>query len=94
MPKKITAYQAEDGSIHDSECAAATRDVEIMVAASPLAENQPYAKMLVEWLTSNPAMIRKKLEAHESACPKDSVAAAPSKTGEGPVVKGSESDGD
>jgi hypothetical protein len=94
MPKKITAYQAEDGSIHDSECAAATRDVEIMVAASPLAENAPFARTLVEWLCANPETIRKTLEAHERACPKNAVDKAPAKSGEGPVVKGSDSDGD
>lgn len=69
MPKKITAYQADDGSIHDDECAAATRDVELMVAASPLAENQPYARKLVEWLTGNSEQIRAVLETHERACP-------------------------
>jgi hypothetical protein len=94
MPKKITAYQAEDGSIHDSECAAATRDVELMVQASPLAENAPFARTLVDWLCANPELVRKTLEAHERACPKAAKAEAPPKRSEGPVVKGSDDNGD
>jgi hypothetical protein len=93
MPKKITAYQAEDGSIHDSECAAATRDVELMVQASPLAENAPFARTLVDWLCANPNLIREKLEAHERACPKAAKAEAPQKVGEGPVVSQESHDG-
>lgn len=73
MPKEVTAYQADDGSLHTSECAAATVNVELLVKASPLAENQPYAKKLVEWLTGNPRAIREVLEAHERACPRAAV---------------------
>ncbi len=70
MPKKISAYQASDGSIHEDECQAATRDVELLVQGSPLNENQPYAKKLVAWLTENSKAIRTVLETHASACPK------------------------
>lgn len=75
MAKQIKAWQASDGSLHEGECAAATRDVELIVEKSPLAENIPYAKLLVTWLTTEATMIRKMLEAHESACPKDAVTA-------------------
>lgn len=76
MPKKISAYQASDGSIHESECDAATRDVELLVQNSPLNENQPYAKKLVEWLTGNSKAIRAVLETHERACPQSVAAKA------------------
>ena|SRR5690349_11196290 len=69
MPKEVTAFRAEDGSLHEDKCAAATRDVELMVQASPLAENAPFARDLVVWLTRNSKMIREKLEAHAEACP-------------------------
>lgn len=83
MPKQITAYQASDGSIYDDECAAATRDVELLVQGSPLAENQPFAKKLVEWLTKNSRDIRAVLETHEQACPIAVAEIAPSKSLEG-----------
>lgn len=70
MATEVTAWKAEDGTLHDNECQAATRDVEIFVSKSPLAENQPFARKLVEWLTSEAPAIRKKLEAHERACPR------------------------
>jgi hypothetical protein len=70
MPRKIDAWQSEDGTIHDAECDAAHRDLELLVQASPLAENAPYARRLLEWLTSEPTAIRSKLEAFEAACPK------------------------
>lgn len=69
MAKKITSWQANDGSLHTDECAAATRDVEILVEGSPLAENVPFARQLVKWLTGNAHIVRKTLEAHEAACP-------------------------
>lgn len=87
MPKKITAYQADDGSIHDSECAAATRDVELMVQRSPLAENQPFARLLVEWMTNNADEITDKLAAHGRACPKDARDVRPDPEREGPVAR-------
>jgi hypothetical protein len=70
MPKQVNAYEADDGSLHTSECEAATVNVSLLVQRSPLAENQPYARKLVEWLTGNPQEIRAVLEAHERACPK------------------------
>jgi hypothetical protein len=70
MATEVKAWKAEDGTLHDSECEAATRDVEMLVERSPLAENSPYAKKLVEWLTENAGEIRTKLQAHERACPK------------------------
>jgi hypothetical protein len=78
MAKQITAWQAEDGSLHTSECDAATRNVTLLVERSPLAENAPYSRQLVEWLTENAPEIRRTLEAHERACPR-AVEAKPTK---------------
>lgn len=71
MPKEITAYQAEDGSLHTDACAAARKDIELLIAGSPLAENQPYAKSLCEWLTDDPRKIIDKLGEYLDACPND-----------------------
>lgn len=76
MATEVRSWKANDGSLHENECAAATRDVELIVERSPLAENTPFARKLVDWLTGNAALIRETLEAHERACPK-AVAAAP-----------------
>ena len=86
MPQEVTAFKANDGSLHEDACAAATRDVELMVQRSPLAENTPYAKKLVDWLTQNSRDIRAVLETHERACPKNSEDEMPLEAGEGPVV--------
>lgn len=69
MVKMIKSWEAEDGSLHRTECDAATRDVTLLVQRSPLAENSPYSKKLVMWLCENAPEIRQKLEAHEKACP-------------------------
>jgi hypothetical protein len=69
MPKEITAYQAKDGSLHDSACSAATRDVELMVQSSPLAENQPFAKELVSWLCKEASPLIDVLTDYHDACP-------------------------
>lgn len=88
MPKKITAYQAADGSIHEDECGAAKRDLEAIVQASPMAENAPYAKMLVEWLTDRADVVLKVLAAYHEACPRNvAVGKAPMESGEGPVAQ-------
>jgi hypothetical protein len=70
MAIEVKSWKANDGSLHENECAAATRDVELIVEQSPLQENTPFARKLVEWLTGNAALIRETLEAHERACPK------------------------
>lgn len=70
MAKQVQSWQANDGSLHSSECDAATQDVNLMVAASPLAENSPFALKLVEWLCDKAPLIRATLEAHERACPR------------------------
>lgn len=69
MPQEVTAFRADDNSLHDDECAAATRNVELLVQRSPLAENQPFARIAVDWLCANAEEIRDKLEAHARACP-------------------------
>lgn len=69
MAQKITAYQAEDGSIHADACAAATRDLEAVIAASPLAENGPFAKQLLAWMQERSAVILKVLGEYDAACP-------------------------
>lgn len=70
MPQEITAYRANDGSIHETACAAATSDLEGIVQASPLSENQPYAKKLVEWLCKEAPAVIDVLTAYRDACPK------------------------
>lgn len=90
MPIAVTAFKANDGSLHEDACTAATRDVELMVQRSPLSENQPYAKKLVEWLTQNSRDIRAVLETHERACPRNSEDTMPLEAGEGPVVEPTE----
>ena len=83
MPQEITAYRANDGSIHETACLAATRDLEEMVNASPLAENGPYAKKLVDWLKSDAPAIRDALGAYADACPIPPKVEAPSVEPEG-----------
>jgi AraC-like DNA-binding protein len=84
MAKQVQSWEAEDGTLHKTECAAATRDVEMLVERSPLAENSPYAKKLTEWLCKHASEIRTKLEAHERACPK--VKAEPAATEPEPTI--------
>jgi hypothetical protein len=85
MATEVKSWKANDGSLHENECAAATRDVELMVECSPLAENTPFARKLVDWLTANAGEIRTTLEAHERACPKAVAAAEPAE--EAPVLR-------
>lgn len=82
MPQKITAYQAADGSIHPDACAAAKCDLDAIVQASPLAENQPYAKLALEWLTDRADVILKVLGEYHTSCPKVVQAEAAPKTAE------------
>lgn len=87
MPKRVQAYQANDGTLFADECLAATRDVELLVGDSPLAENQPYARKVVEWLTANTRDIRKVLETFEGACPIAAVEVASENRSKGPGAK-------
>jgi hypothetical protein len=75
MAQEVKAYRANDGTLHEDICAAATRDVELLVQGSPLYENQPYARQLVEWLCDYADAIRETLAAHALACPRDGEAA-------------------
>jgi hypothetical protein len=83
MPKEITAYQAKDSSIHDTPCKAATRDVEMCVQASPLNDNQPYAKKLVDWLTGNASELIDVLTEYRDACPQSAQGSSASDSLEG-----------
>jgi len=76
MAKETRSWEANDGSLHKTECDAAKRDLEILIAASPCAENAPYAKKLLTWLTSNPAAIASALSEYHMACPKAEAVAA------------------
>jgi hypothetical protein len=86
MPMEVTAYQAKDGTLHANACEAATIDLKLIIAASPLAENRPYADKVLEWLTSDPEGICDALGAYADACPKNSRDEGTSEAGEGPVV--------
>lgn len=70
MPLEVTAYRAEDGSLHTDACEAATKDLELLIAQSPLAENQPYCRKVLEWLISDSDTIMDKLKEYHVACPK------------------------
>jgi hypothetical protein len=87
MPKEITAYQAADGTLHTNACAAATKDLELLIGQSPLAENQPYARKVLEWLTADPDTIMDKMKEFQIACPKEVTGEAPSKESTGPVAQ-------
>jgi hypothetical protein len=79
MATEVKAYRANDGTLHETECAAATRDVELLVKQSPLSENEPYARKVVEWLTSNAAeSIIEAIQQHARACSKDEPTAVES----------------
>lgn len=69
MPKQITAWQAKNGSIHGSACEAAACDLEAIVMASPMAENAPFARKLVDWLKGDAHAIAKVLAEYIGACP-------------------------
>ena len=87
MATEVTAWEANDGSLHKTPCEAATRNVELLVQRSPLSENSPYAKKLVEWLTQNPRAIREVLQEHERACPREARDEASENGQKGPATK-------
>jgi hypothetical protein len=96
MPQKITAYQAADGTLHTDACAAATKDLELLIGQSPLAENQPYARKVLEWLTADPDTIMDRMKEFQIACPKAVADKAPLENGTGPIARepAAETDGD
>lgn len=78
MPMEITAFKAGDGSLHEDRCTAATKDIELLIGRSPLAENQPYARKVLEWLTDDPDTIMDAMKEFQVACPKASQEQPPS----------------
>lgn len=71
MASEVTAYRANDGSLHDTECEAAARDLQLIIAGSKCAENSPYAKTMLEWMIRNPREIADALTAYADACPQE-----------------------
>lgn len=71
MATATTAYRANDGSLHDTECGAATRDLQLLIADSACAENAPYSRTMLGWLTSQPREIAASLIAYADACPQE-----------------------
>ena len=86
MPTEVTAFKAKDGSLHEDACTAAFRDVELLVKASPLNENGPFAKQAIAWLAENAAEIIGTLTELTARCPKDLKIEGAPESGEGPVV--------
>jgi hypothetical protein len=82
MPQEIQAFRAEDGSIHEDACDAASRDIQLLVEGSPLAENKPFARDLVRWLMSDPENIALRLTEFRQSCPNGANAEARSETSE------------
>ena len=70
MAQSIPAFAAEDGTLHKTECAAVSRDLEMLLEKSPLFENKPYTKIAHEWLASNAHEIGVVLCHYARACPK------------------------
>jgi hypothetical protein len=74
MAKEVRSWEANDGSLHKSECEAAARDLEIIIAGSPCAENSPYAKTMFGWLKREARDIAAALIAYADACPVEATA--------------------
>lgn len=70
MAKETKSWEANDGSLHKTACEAAKCDLELLVKASPCAENAPYAKILLEWLMRQSAEIVVALNEYDCACPR------------------------
>jgi hypothetical protein len=54
------------------------RIMELLISRSPLSENQPYARLVLEWLTGNAPEIMQRLTGYIEACPKVIQEEAPS----------------
>lgn len=87
MATEVTAWRANDGTLHDSRCDAATNDLTAFVMASPMAENQPYARQLVEWLTKEAGQIVAILTEYREACPIPPQEGTPSESSEGTLER-------
>lgn len=79
MAKEARSWEANDGSLHKTECDAVRRDLEMLIQASPCAENLPYCKTMLGWMTGDARNIAESLIAYADACPQDAVAAEPAK---------------
>jgi hypothetical protein len=88
MAQATPAFEANDGSLHRDECSAVKRDLDILIADSPLSENGPYAKIATEWLAGNAQAIGTVLMHYHDACPNDPRDEGAPESGTGPVVKG------
>lgn len=87
MAERIEAFRADDGTLHNDECSAVKRDLDMLIQGSPLAENAPYAKIATEWLAANALAIGKVLMHYADACPIiETVGKAPMDSGEGPIA--------
>lgn len=77
MATEVKSWKANDGSLHDTECDAVRRDLQLLIADSPCAENSPYAKIMLEWMIRQPEEIAAALTAYAEACPKPAYEATP-----------------
>lgn len=77
MAKEVRSWEANDGSLHKTECEAAACDLQNIINASPCAENSPYAKKTFDWLKREAREIAAALIAYADACPVETVAAEP-----------------
>ena len=94
MAQKIDAYLAEDGTLHETECAAVKRDLECIINGSDIAENKPYAKIVATWLAENAEQLSGVLAHYARVCPKPSEEEAPSVLPEGTRSSADEIEGD
>ena len=79
MATEVKAFRAEDGTLHNTACEAAVRDLNLIINKSPCAENSPYAKIMLEWMTDQAPEIVATLNEYIAACPKpEPTAATPS----------------
>lgn len=86
MAKETRSWEANDGSLHKTECDAARRDLQLLIADSPCAENSPYAKIMLDWMTRNPREIAKTLIEYADACPENLNEEAPLPATPGPMI--------
>lgn len=86
MVRTTTAYLADDDSMHSCECAAATKNVDLLVRKAPVEMHEATRRQLTGWLTSEDERICDVLLAYRRACPKVLAEEAPQESGEGPVV--------
>jgi hypothetical protein len=68
--RQTTAFLADDDSMHTCECAAAKRNVELLVKQSPVDMHEGTRSQLINWFMDADDSICDTLLAYRRACPK------------------------